>query len=478
MKILSVVNNYSHPSNRIKDTVIAAPKTRVLQTTVTTGCSPVFKGNILTAVRDINRFIKAKCYADSFFLASKTFETPFILREFSMEPFEGLQYGIKVFKGLSMKEIQYLLENLHVIAVKRGCTNMCGYCYADARPSKTEMSFEDFSSIANGFKKLRKRFHGLDLFGGKLTVDDPIYKTTELFYDADCMNIILKDKNGKSHDFTELSSKVYNDIGRLTVFDTSGWYYKNPVLQKRAEKYAAHFAKPENMKQLKAFNLSFNPFNASYIASVKAQRNGERQKAARLRDRFTSNIANALVTFTPLFKYPEFNVLTRSLPARTKNAGEFDTNVMLELIMEVMSKVCSLYLEDLKGANKYVSSQRDVDNALEILFSKLDYIDTSLNSTGRMKEFLKEFNIKLDIQEYDKMVPRIIDDLQDNGRYHKYIALRLIDTDGKIYHMNYAMFIPTDLRLNIDNKNIRPPTLANLVDNYTLTKEVLNRPEV
>ena len=477
MKILPVSNYNFQPRTALSP--LMSPKLLAGQSPVSAVYYPAFEGNILTGLKDINRFIKAKCYADKLFAASKKFEKPFILRQFCMEPLEGLQYGIKVFKGLSMKEIQYLSENLHVIAVKRGCNNMCGYCYADAKPSNAEMSFEDFSSIASGFKTLRKRLHGLDLFGENIPIDDPIYKTTELFYDADCMNIVLKDKQGKPHDFTELAAKVYNDICRLTVFDTSGWYSKNPILQKRAEKYAEHFANPENMKQLKAFNLSFNPFNASYIASVKALREGDMQKAARLRDRFTSNIANSLVTFTPLFKYPEFNVLTRSFPPGTKNADEFDTNAMLELIIEVMEKVSVLYQNDLKGAQKYVNSQQDINKIVEILFNtKLNRIDTALNSAGRMKEFLKEFNIKIDLQDHEKIVKPMIDDLQKNGRWHKYIALRLIDTDGRVYHMNYAKFIPAEIQLNLENKDIKPPKLANLVEDYTITKEVLNRPEV
>ena len=438
-----------------------------------------FKGNIFTEIRNFKNFVKAVNYANSLYRASKRFEKPFILREFCMEPLEGLQYGIKVFKGLSMKDIQYLSENLHVVAVKRGCSNMCGYCYADAKPSNIEMSFEDFSSIADGFKTLRRRMHGLDLFGKNIPIDDPIYKTTELFYDADCMNLVLKDRNGNAHDFTELAAKVYNDIGRQTVFDTFGWYHKNPLMQKRAERYAEHFSKPENMKQLKAFNLSFNPFNASYIASVKSRRAGDIQKAARLRDRFTTNMANALFTFTPLLKYPEFNVMVRSFPPGTKNAAEFDGNATFELILETINKVSALYQNDLNGAKKYVKSQRDIDDFLEILITaKFNQIETGLNSAGRMKEFLKEFNIKAKLQNHEKIVKPMIEDLQENGRSHECMALRLIDTDGMVYHMNYAKFIPTEIQLNLSNKDIKPPKLANLVENYTLTKEVLNRSEV
>ena len=478
MKILPVNNykSYSH-QNTFKSQIYTVSFPAVTGNDCKSQIA--FKGNFLTEIKDFKNFIKSMNYAYSLYRASKNMEKPFILREYCMEPLEGLQYGIKVFKGLSMKDIQYLSENLHVIAVKRGCNNMCGYCYADAKPSNIEMSFEDFSSITEGFKTLRKRMFGLDLFGKNIPVDEPVYKTTELFYDADCMNIILKDKKGKMYDFTELSAKVYNDMGRKTVFDTSGWFHKNQILQKRAEEYAEYFSKPENMNQLAAFNLSFNPFNISYIASVKARRAGDIQKAEKLRDRFTTNMANALFTFTPLFKYPEFQVMARSFPASTKNAKEFNTNATLELIMETISKVSSMYQKDLNGARKYVNSQRDIDTLVEILINeKICKISTALNSAGRMREFLKEFNIKADLQNHEKIVKPMIDDLQENGRYHKFLALRLIDTDGRIYHMNYAKFIPTEIKLNLKNKDIKPPKLANLVENYTITKETINKPEV
>ena len=76
---------------------------------------------------------------------------------------------------------------------------MCGYCYADAKPSKREMTYEDFHSITDGFKTLRKRLHNIDIYGENLPYvkDQIIYRTTELFYDADCMDIALKNKKGR-----------------------------------------------------------------------------------------------------------------------------------------------------------------------------------------------------------------------------------------------------------------------------------------
>ena len=66
--------------------------------------------------------------------------------------------------------------------------------------------------------------------------------------------------------------------------------------------------------------------------------------------------------------------------------------------------------------------------------------------------------------------------LEEDGRYHEPIVKRLIDTDGKVYHMDYARFFPTEIQLNIEDKSPTPP-LANLRD-FVVTKEIINRAEI
>ena len=319
----------------------------------------------------------------------------------------------------------------------------------------------------------------LDIFGKNLpTGEDSTFKVTEFFYDADCMNLSIKDKHGKIYDFTDLTSELYDGLKRKTVFDTSGWYHKNPILQKRAEKYVEFFAKPEHTEKLAAINISFNVFNASYIASVKAARNGDYQKAQRLRERYVDNMANTLFTFSPIANLPNFHVMSRCFSLDTKNAKSFGVEAMFSLINDVQNKLTQFYIADLNGTQKYVKSPEDIDKLLQIYSKKMERIDTGLNSAGRMKDFLKEFNIKANLQNHDEIKESLIADLSTYGRHHRYLAHKLIDTAGKVYHMNYAWFVPTEVQLNLENKNIKPPKLANLIDNYTITKETLNRPEI
>ncbi len=474
MRISPVRNNYHYNINHTKLNTIP-----IRQYSSDAAVQINFGANPIKFIRDLKKYSEAKKYAKglyNFVLQNEGTEN-FIIRKYNMQNLEGIQYGIKAFKNMSIKDIQYTSENLHVIAVKRGCKNMCGYCYADAKPQKREMSWEDFTTITRGFKTLRERLYGLDIYGEKLPIvkDDPIYRTTELFYDSDCMDLAIKDKKGKIYDFTDLATELYNSTGRKTVFDSSGWNVNNKRLQERAEKYAQYFSQPENMDKLMAFNISFNTFNASYIASVRARKAGDVEKAQRLRNRFTDNMANTLFTFSPLLENPKFKILARSFGPNAKNAKYFNHEAYIELMEDVLNKTTDLMSRDLNGERKYVKTQNDLDNKINALTKHLTVIDTMLNSSGRMKKFMSEFGIKAPMQNHSETTPLVINDLKTLGRFHKALAFRLIDTDGKVYHMDYARFIPTDIQLNIPNKNIPSPELANMVNEFKITDEIINK---
>ena len=479
MRIERINQNYYKSFQRQKK---CAPEQVSAVKFVSHNTAPIhFTGNPLNNLKGYLKFLVAQRYINSvnIQLAKEPGAEKLLFRHLRMEPLEGIQYGIEVFKGLSMKDIQYMSENLHVIAVKRGCKNMCGYCYADAKPSKREMSWEDFKLITDGYKKLKKRLGNLPIFGENMLCGDDtlIYRSTELFYDSDCMDLAIKDKKGNIHDFVDLSEELYNSLNRKTVFDTSGWNPNNKVLQQRAEKYAEYFSRPENMEKLNGFNLSFNCFNASYIAGVKALKTGDKEKYLRLKDRFTDRIANALFTFSPLLKSEKFNVMVRSFGITAQNAEYFDIAAMFGLIKDVSKKLEKLYNNDLIGIGKYVNSKQDIKNYIEIVNKKISTIDTALNSSGRMKQFMKSFQIKAPMQNHDETTPILAKDLETLGRYHRYLGMKLIDVDGKVYHMDYARFFPTEIQLNLKNKS-SAPKLANLREDFPVSKDIINRAEI
>ena len=446
---------------------------------VQTYCPPSFKGfDIKKEADDFIKYQKAKRAADELF--EYTLENPdsFILRFFNLDLLEGIQYKIDVFKGLTMKEIQYLCEGLHVIAVKRGCNHMCGHCYADAKPSNRAMSYEDFHKIMDGFKTLRKRLHNIDIYGENFPSanGDLIFLSTELFYDADCMDIVLKNKKGKEFDFTQLTKELYDSMGRKSVFDTSGWYRNNPKMQKRAEKYAEFFSNEENMEMLNQFNVSFNVFNTSYIGSVRALKKGDTAKAKQLRERYVSDMANVLFTFTPLLKSQKFSVIMRAFNPKDKNTKYFRPEDMEDLCIDVIKKLKEMYTKDLTGEQKYIKTYNELREKLNQYAEKMSVIDTELNSSGRMQKFLKEHNIKAKtMQNHAEMTPLFIKEYKDNPRMAHILMQRLIDADGKVYNMDYARFLKTEIQLNLDGKNTPAPGLANTVDDFVITKKNINK---
>ena len=264
-------------------------------------------------------------------------------------------------------------------------------------------------------------------------------------------------------------------MGRKNVFDTAGWQVNHTKFQERAEKYAQYYSDPENMKKLEAFNVSFNPFNATYIASVKALQKGDTERATRLRDKFTTNIANTLFTFTPLVKFDNFGMLSRCFPNTAKNAQHFNYNAHKKLTIEVLNKLSKMYYEDLNGAQKFVKNLNEYNEIMNQYQIKLSNIYTNdLNSNGRMGKFMEEFNIKAPLKNYENLEKSMVSDLQTNGRFFKYISPKLIDTNGKVYHMNYARFVPTDIQLNISGKEKSTPKLANLIEYFKVTKKMIN----
>ena len=69
----------------------------------------------------------------------------------------------------------------------------------------------------------------------------------------------------------------------------------------------------------------------------------------------------------------------------------------------------------------------------------------------------------------------LIKEYKDNPRMAHILMQRLIDADGKVYNMDYARFLKTEIQLNLDGKNTPAPGLANTVDDFVITKKNINK---
>ena len=129
------------------------------------------------------------------------------------------------------------------------------------------------------------------------------------------------------------------------------------------------------------------------------------------------------------------------------------------------------------NSQKYIKNPENIKKYMDLAAEKMKLIDTSLNSSGRMKQFMKEFDIEeklLDLSESDLA---IFLDIERRGRFHNIAAHKFIDADGRVYYMNYSMFFPTEIRFHIKDKTPTLP-LANLKNRCLVTREIINREEI
>ncbi len=438
------------------------------------------------------QYMKAQKYANK--MKFLNFFIPISIEKYNLEKLEGIQNGIKIFEGLNMKEITYLFNNLNAVAVKRGCSNQCLHCYAGAMPSGKEhnnhinkMPYETFTELTSGIKELRKRL-GINLSSH----NTGLY--TNLYYDADCMEIVLFDKNGKEHDFIELMDKYYEVSNNKSIFDTSGWNHKNPKMQARAEKYVKYLLDLENQEKFYQINLSMSPFHSIYAKALELGYNPEnystqkessdnKNKGEKLYKTYIDRMANMLYTFTPMVDEPNFSIISRPADNSEKNMKNF-TKADYQLIKKhVLDALSQRYYTDLKTERKYIHHKSQIQHLL-MQYSKLmsDY-DTDLIYSGRYKELYLKRNPDLSEADIENRFKNILlskqnlDNLQkeQNLNSSEVNYLKIIDTNGKLYLFDDYRLIPTEIGLNLSTKDKITPELCPKPEDFTITREMINK---
>ena len=216
MRIDSIQNiKFCQTNINIKQ--LTTPKTDTKTTEL-----PVFKGNF-PDTQYSQKFYKAKAYLDTKKIINSGFKRTEIT-DFDLNLLDGIQDGIKVFKGLNLKEIAFIAQTITEIAIIRGCHNRCLHCYADGKPPIREdekhinkMSWNDFENLTEGFGELNKRL-GFPITRNRKNIDP--YMT--MFHDADCIDIALTDNQGQEHDFIDISNRLANAFKLKNIFDTAG----------------------------------------------------------------------------------------------------------------------------------------------------------------------------------------------------------------------------------------------------------------
>lgn len=374
---------------------------------------------------------------------------------------EGIQYGIDVFKGLDVAQIHLLYKYLSAIILRRGCSNECVHCFLDAKPIKlhpdknvvNSMSWEDFSSLIDGFKTFNERL-GHNVYRHSFIQHNIIAP----FMDSDSMEIVLKDNSGVEHDMTVIAES-FDKIYRKTLFDTSGWTPKFEKMQKRADKYVEFIRNnPHNFN----VNISINPFHKLYSKFVENVKNNP-ERAYKFRNLYVNRMVNTIYTFLPLIEMKEFNFINRAVKDDAKCDVLYQKASHRELIEDIRDKLFIKLRE-----NKHQDIQ--ILKYMELFDEKISYIDTErLVGMGRLKNLFYDKN-----DLYLSMARSTTKAAQENlySMFDSDYRGLLIDSNGKVLYFNNRDIIDTDICMNFANKDKITPNLLTITDKK-LTTDIL-----
>ncbi len=408
------------------------------------------------------------------------------IKALDIDRLEGIQYGIDVFKDLSMREIAFLAYRTMNFAVKRGCANMCEHCFQNAIPASklelSEMPFEDFKKIMDGFGTINKRINKFlrtkwksALVGNKYNVNKSGANAQlgAFFYDSDGINIIAKDISGKEHDFIELTEAMYNATGKRGIFDTSGWNTKNKKLQQRAERYAEYFSQPGIEKKVEQLNLSVNTFNPLYTKAYKLGyrpgmendlTNPSIQKGKILYDRYIEKISNMLATLG--LSDNAYLLMTYSIKYERNMDGMYFSD--LKLIMDDVEKRCCELLKEKYSSEEYIKKSQKIHNLIHRSLEREEnvfYTTPRCSYEGRYKDLFNSRNpdAPRDGVKYTEKISDI--NALSSDEYKNFLDryLAIVDTNGQIYYLQHESSLrKLGKELKISTNGKETPRIHNL----------------
>lgn len=418
---------------------------------------------------------------------------PTNIKYYDLRFLEGLQEGIDVFKGLKLKQIAFLGEDLHSIMNLRGCYSHCAYCYPGAqKPVKqsdkliNSVLFEDYESLLNGFKKLKER-SGLNFIHHH---SETPYHT--IVYDSDNISVAVKDLKGKIHEFPELNKLLYEATGVKGVFDTSGWSVFSKTHQERAERIVEYYSKPENMNELHQFNISINPFHSTLVKVNELKKEGKKELAEKMYNTHVGRMANALFTCIPLAKSPNFSTIKRALSIDVPNMQGYYFTDEMNLLSDIFKKFSQMAKNDFITKQKYIKNEDKLYETLAIFGGKLERhgeivnlknidIDTTLIGSQNLEEFIRSRNPGMTDFEYIRLFKDALN-TQDRfnmiKNYKRYDSahmfyLKMVDVNGRVYISDNYRMIPTDIQLNYKNKDMLTQEFKTVEKDFVLTKDMI-----
>ena len=401
---------------------------------------------MMNSLSSINTYIKQ--------LPNSIKESKYPLSKLDTKFLEGIQSGIPLFQGekhLTMNSISFLSTRFETLNLFRGCTVGCSHCLKDAQANgHRSILFEDLERFLNGFKTLNERL-GFNVFNGN--------KYLSIVDDSNPSDFPIEGKDRK-HSIVEAIEKIYEKLNIPILFVTSGWNKGSGYAQKASEELANAIQK--NPSMIESVDISINPFVGILEKSREASKNNNQDKADFLRNVYTSRMANVLATFLNAFASNKAQIIYRHAPNAEGN----------ELVNEVATK--KLYEEIYTKLKKLVGSA--IDNIPQLKPEELTRFDKShlIESSGRGRQF---FSSEINLREQEQLIDEAIEwECLSNEEKFKTLndyALKCVDIDGSVYatmpsnKVDYIsapieLTIPTDIKLNYENKTPTKPVFSDI----------------
>lgn len=398
-----------------------------------------------------------------------------LMHNFDLDKLNGIQYGINLFDGMTMKEVAFVLQEPNIL-LNRGCNNLCSHCYINALPSQrlegaTSVTYEDFEKLIKGISELRKRISQC-----YPKIMPRTFNIEYLFRDSDCINIEIKDKNNKSYDIVDCFDFIRkNGIMTSGNIDTSGWTPSFEKHQKRAEKLVEYIKDTYSdndvfLKPIRHLMVSINPFHSLYQQYINLK-DSNPEKAQKYRDLYVNRMANTLYTFSPLFDVDRFAYNLNILSLNSN--PNYNYEAVDKLVEDILNRLKEIY--DEKNVPPRLKEHYMNMYTSYIDLAKLEF-RMSFSSpyrqiipTGRASVIMKESNP--DIISLQKLQQLISVRDKRNG------INRCIQPNGKVdvfYNDNYVF--PTDIQFNFAQKNKTCPPLADKVSEDKLCPNGVKMP--
>lgn len=175
-------------------------------------------------------------------------------------------------------------------------------------------------------------------------------------------------------------------------------------------------------------------------------------------------MANAFYTFTPLFGKKEFRFLNRALPVDANCNENYKLEAHRQLISEIREKLKARYISS-------GMSEENIRKNLEIFDEKTSQIATHrVLAYGRMEKLFKPYDKEYIIaQKAHLKNTKNPTGVIVNNIYGQLI----IDCNGKVYASDMADFFPTDICLNLNNKDQISQMSFPIRDRILTTKEII-----